>query len=61
MFYNLEEIIYVNKVFYIKCPYCDSYIDICGKEIWDDVTYTCDDCLNYYTIKLGIEVTKCES
>lgn len=60
MFYQLGSTIYINEVFYIHCPNCDSYIDMCDKGIWHNADYMCNECLKYYTVKLGIEVTKCE-
>lgn len=60
MLYKIGENIYVNKVFYIRCPYCNHYIDMWGIDIWHNEEYICKFCLKYFTIKLGIEVLKCE-
>lgn len=54
------ENIYIYKAFYIRCPYCNHYIDMWGIDIWHNADYMCDFCLKYFTIKLGIEVLKCE-
>lgn len=54
------ENIYIYKAFYICCPYCNHYIDMWGIDIWHNEEYICNFCLKYFTIKLGIEVTKCE-
>ena len=61
MLYKIGENIYVNKVFYIRCPYCDSYIDMSDKGAWHSDKYLCNDCLKYYKIEFLFEVTKCES
>lgn len=55
MFYKLGTRIYVNDTFYIECPNCGSCIDI-----WHNADYMCNKCLKYFSITLGIEVTKCE-